>query len=53
MDDYITHVEEYVNALKLEIKARDNLITLLNQAEAHLENDKKDVKLVTNVSNNS
>ena len=53
MDEYVTHTEEYVNALKLEIKARDNLITLLSQAETHLENDKKDVKLVTNVSNNS
>lgn len=49
MDDYVGHMEAYVNALKLEIKARHNLISLLQQAEVHLETDKKDVKLVANV----
>lgn len=49
MDEYVGHMEAYVNALKLEIKARHNLISLLQQAEVHLDTDKKDVKLVANV----
>lgn len=49
MDEYVNHMEAYVNALKLEIKARHNLISLLQQAETHLDTDKKDVKLVANV----
>ncbi|KAF5283881.1 hypothetical protein FQA39_LY04701 [Lamprigera yunnana] len=47
LDDYTKHTESYINALKVEIKARIHLISLLSQAESQLENDKKDVKLVT------
>lgn len=51
MDDYIVHMEAYVNALKLEIKARSNIVSLLMQAETQLESDRRDVKLVASVSN--
>lgn len=50
MDEYIKHMEAYINALKNEIKARNHLISLLVQAENQLDKDKKDVKLVANVS---
>lgn len=50
IDEYANHMESYVNALKSEIKARSNLISLLVHAETQLENDRKDVKLVANVS---
>lgn len=50
IDDYVHHMEAYVNALKLEIKSRSNLISLLTQADTQLESDRKDVKLVANVS---
>nr|XP_022911780.1 uncharacterized protein LOC111422781 isoform X2 [Onthophagus taurus] len=46
MEDYVSHMEAYVNALKQEMKARHNLISLLQQAEQHLDKDKKDVKTV-------
>lgn len=49
IDEYAAHIEEYVNALKAEIKARSNLISLLIQADTQLESDKKDVKTVANV----
>ncbi|XP_057656389.1 regulation of nuclear pre-mRNA domain-containing protein 2 [Diorhabda carinulata] len=45
---YITHMEEYMNALKLEIKNRITLISVLKQAESQLEADRKDVKVVAN-----
>lgn len=50
IDVYASHMEAYVTALKLETKARSNLISLLMQAETQLESDRKDVKLVANVS---
>lgn len=50
IDDYAVHIEDYVNALKAEIKARTNLISLLVQADTQLESDRKDVKLVASVS---
>lgn len=50
IDEYAQHIEEYVDALKAEIKARTNLISLLVQADTQLESDRKDVKLVANVS---
>lgn len=50
IEEYTTHMEEYVNALKAEIKARSNLISLLVQADTQLESDRKDVKLVASVS---
>lgn len=43
-------MEDYINALKLEIRNRINLITVLKQAENQLEADRKDVKIVVNVS---
>ncbi|XP_017781745.1 PREDICTED: uncharacterized protein LOC108566395 isoform X2 [Nicrophorus vespilloides] len=46
MDDYVSHMEKYINALKLEIRARNNLVNLLLNAETHLEKDRKDVKVV-------
>lgn len=49
VDDYIKGMESYLNALKLEVKARNHLISLLTQADTQLSNDKKDVKLVANV----
>lgn len=49
IDEYAAHIEEYVNALKAEIKARTNLISLLVQADTQLESDRKDVKLVASV----
>ncbi|KAJ8975873.1 hypothetical protein NQ317_015206 [Molorchus minor] len=48
VDVYVTHMENYINALKLEIKNRINLITVLKQAETQLEADRKDVKVVAN-----
>lgn len=44
-------MESYLNAIKLEVKARNHLISLLTQADTQLSNDKKDVKLVANVRN--
>lgn len=49
IEDYAAHIEAYVNALKAEIKARTNLISLLVQADTQLESDRRDVKLVANV----
>lgn len=43
-------MEDYINALKLEIKNRIALISVLKQAETQLEADRKDVKVVANVS---
>lgn len=51
IDVYAKHMEDYINALKLEIKNRITLISVLRQAENQLEADRKDVKLVANVSN--
>lgn len=45
-------MEDYINALKLEIKNRIALISVLKQAETQLESDRKDVKVVANVSRN-
>ncbi|CAG9854262.1 unnamed protein product [Phyllotreta striolata] len=45
---YIKHMEDYINALKLEIKNRITLISVLKQAETQLEADRKDVKVVAN-----
>lgn len=39
-----------MNALKAEIRARTNLISLLVQADTQLESDRRDVKLVASVS---
>ncbi|KAK4883913.1 hypothetical protein RN001_000184 [Aquatica leii] len=47
LDDYTKQMDNYINALKHEIKSRIQVISLLTQAETQLENDKKDVKLVT------
>lgn len=47
---YIKHMEDYINALKLEIKNRITVISVLKQAETQLEADRKDVKVVANVS---
>lgn len=46
LDVYVQHMEDYINALKLEIKNRIALISVLKQAETQLEADRKDVKLV-------
>ncbi|KAJ8925437.1 hypothetical protein NQ315_009270 [Exocentrus adspersus] len=48
IDVYAKHMEDYINALKLEIKNRITLISVLKQAETQLEADRKDVKLVAN-----
>ncbi|CAH1114005.1 unnamed protein product [Psylliodes chrysocephalus] len=45
---YIKHMEDYINALKLEIKNRITVISVLKQAETQLEADRKDVKVVAN-----
>lgn len=46
VDVYVQHMESYINALKLEIKSRIALITVLKQSEKQLESDRKDVKMV-------
>lgn len=48
LDHYVKNMEDYINALKAEIKSRITLITVLKQAEGQLETDKKDVKVVAN-----
>lgn len=48
INEYATHMEGYITALKAEIKARNHLISLLTQADSQLDKDKKDVKLVAN-----
>lgn len=48
IDVYVNHMEDYINALKLEIKNRIALISVLKQAETQLESDRKDVKVVAN-----
>lgn len=48
IDVYAKHMEDYINALKLEIKNRIALISVLKQAETQLEADRKDVKIVAN-----
>lgn len=50
VDVYVDHMEDYINALKLEIKNRIALISVLKQAETQLESDRKDVKMVAHVS---
>ncbi|CAH1979687.1 unnamed protein product [Acanthoscelides obtectus] len=45
---YVKHMEEYISALKLEIKNRITLIGVLKQADTQLEADRKDVKVVAN-----
>nr|CAI5831433.1 unnamed protein product [Callosobruchus analis] len=45
---YVKHMEDYINALKLEIKNRITLIGVLKQADVQLEADRKDVKVVAN-----
>lgn len=43
-------MEDYINALKVEIKNRIALMGVLRQADTQLEADRKDVKVVANVS---
>lgn len=50
LDVYVEHMEGYINALKVEIKNRIALISVLKQAETQLESDRKDVKTVAHVS---
>ena len=50
MEVYVKHLEGYINALKAEIKCRITNISVLKQANNHLDKDKKDVKVVANVS---
>nr|CAH7737708.1 unnamed protein product [Callosobruchus chinensis] len=45
---YVKHMEDYINALKLEVKNRITLISVLKQADLQLEADRKDVKVVAN-----
>lgn len=42
-------MENYIEALKTEIKARNSLINLLMTADTQLEKDRKDVKVVATV----
>ncbi|CAG9762114.1 unnamed protein product [Ceutorhynchus assimilis] len=46
VDNYVEHLESYINALKSEVKHRISLISTLRVAETHLEKDKHDVKIV-------
>lgn len=46
MNEYVNHMENYIEALKTEIKARNSLINLLMTADTQLEKDRKDVKVV-------
>ncbi|KAK9877444.1 hypothetical protein WA026_018554 [Henosepilachna vigintioctopunctata] len=48
IDTYAKHMEDYINALKAEVKNRINLISVLKQAEGQLDTDRKDVKIVAN-----
>lgn len=48
LDSYVNSMENYINALKVEIKNRINLISVLKQAEGQLDIDRKDVKVVAN-----
>ncbi|XP_044744501.1 regulation of nuclear pre-mRNA domain-containing protein 2 isoform X2 [Coccinella septempunctata] len=48
LDCYVSSMEDYINALKVEIKNRINLISVLKQAEGQLDTDRKDVKVVAN-----
>lgn len=50
LEVYVEHLEGYINALKAEIKCRISNISVLKQANTHLEKDKKDVKVVANVN---
>lgn len=50
LDEYAVTMDNYLNAIMLEIKARVNICSLLTQAEEQLEHDKKDVKMVAHVS---
>lgn len=49
LEVYVEHLEGYINALKAEIKCRISNISVLKQANTHLEKDKRDVKVVANV----
>ncbi|KAJ3650238.1 hypothetical protein Zmor_021936 [Zophobas morio] len=48
LEVYVKHLEGYINALKAEIKCRITNISVLKQANNHLDKDKKDVKVVAN-----
>jgi hypothetical protein len=50
LEIYVKHLEGYINALKAEIKCRITNISVLKQANNHLDKDKRDVKVVANVS---
>lgn len=50
IEEYAGRAENYVNALKIEIKNRIALISAIKQAATHLEADRKDVKMVAHVS---
>lgn len=50
VEDGITLIEAYVNALKAEIKSRTHLISALNQAESFYHTERGEVKVVTAVS---
>jgi hypothetical protein len=48
LEIYVKHLEGYINALKAEIKCRITNISVLKQANNHLDKDKRDVKVVAN-----
>ncbi|KAL3289108.1 hypothetical protein HHI36_003549 [Cryptolaemus montrouzieri] len=48
LETYVKHMEDYINALKAEVKNRITLISVLKQAEVQLDTDRKDVKIVAN-----
>uniref|UniRef100_A0A6P7H0K6 Regulation of nuclear pre-mRNA domain-containing protein 2 n=1 Tax=Diabrotica virgifera virgifera TaxID=50390 RepID=A0A6P7H0K6_DIAVI len=48
LEVYIAHINDYMQALRSEVKQRENLISILKQAETQLEADRKDVKVVAN-----
>ena len=49
VDGGITMIETYVEALKIEIKTRTHLLTVLEQAEAFYHHERGEVKVVANV----
>lgn len=53
MEDGITLIEGYVNALKAEIKSRTHLISVLSQADTFYHTERGEVKVVANVSTTS
>lgn len=50
LEESIAHLKMYMQCLKKEVAERASLIELLDQGESYYESQKKEAKVVSNVS---